>query len=209
LTDTLSKHDVPQEKRIRIVPTRFGFSVLQEKVKLLTDRKSFSESQEKVDAVSWKLAYDNEIKSIEDVAEMKTILLEEVPSTAQVLPVKEIFVKKMDNIKNVEKYKVRIVARGDREKELPDSVYAPVASMEVIGIIFGFATRSQWFCRQAEISTAFLYGRSSKQIFLQSPIGHRLFVTHCWTGLAGVYGLTVAPLVWNHTLHLVLTDFGF
>ena len=69
------------------------------------------------DSDCWKEAYENEIYSLENVGDMKVIQRRE---DMEVIPIMELFERKFDNIDGKGRYKVRIVARGDKQKDRPD-----------------------------------------------------------------------------------------
>ena len=63
--------------------------------------------------------------------------------------------------------------------------------------------------RQADVSTAFLYGREQKEIYLELPQGHPSKKSGVWKSHASVYGLISAPLTWFTTLSKKLKDRGY
>jgi hypothetical protein len=205
LQDALTVTNLPK-KRIKKKVVRLGLAA---KVSKLTVPKNFDEIATREDAQEWMLAYQKEVTSLEDVAGMKLVPLDQVPKTTQVIPIRELFSRKIDSITGAEVLKVRIVARGDLQKEKDHELYSPVASMESVRIMIGMSARENWVIRQADVSTAFLYGRNSSEIFLKLPCGHRDYGKCAWKTNASIYGINSAPKTWNSTIHSFLEDEGF
>ena len=127
----------------------------------------------------------------------------------------ELFDLKHDNVLNKWLCKVRIVARGDRFEANASrkSVYSPVASSVALRLFLCLAGNFETSVLQFDVSTAFLYGRSSKTLYFRLPYGHKARKkggrNMVWRGNASLYGLKSAPQVWNSTFTLKLRDYGF
>ena len=57
---------------------------------------------------------------------------------------KVLFKRKYDNLIKEFKYKVRIVARGDLQREVEESLYSPVAAAEIIKLLLMMSVRKDW-----------------------------------------------------------------
>ena len=62
---------------------------------------------------------------------------------------------------------------------------------------------------QLDVSTAFLYGKIDKDIYVKQPPGHEDGSGRVYRLLKSVYGLKQAPRIWIATLKRVLVSFGF
>jgi hypothetical protein len=78
---------------------------------------------------------------------------------------------------NIDKYKVRFVARGfsEREGEDDDETFSPVAKYTSIRSIISIASMMGWKLHQMDVKTAFLNGVIEEQVYIEQPQG---FVIH-------------------------------
>ena len=77
-------------------------------------------------AKKWIAAYELEVESLETVGDLSVIPASSVPPGQQVVPVRELFTVKYDNVQHVTKYKARICCRGDLVKDTART-FSPVA----------------------------------------------------------------------------------
>ena len=121
----------------------------------------------------WTDSYQQEIESLEKVGQMEVINRNEVPETEKIVPVHEIYVVKVDSVTGQERFKTRIVARGDLQSNDELDIYAPVLGQDALRILFMVAASQRLKLCQCDISTAFLYGRLEKPVYLELPEGHQ------------------------------------
>ena len=138
---------------------------------------------------------------------------EEVPIPEGVKPItsKHVFSLKEDAQGNIERYKVRIVARGFTQQEGVDyqDTFAPVASLESIRIILALAVRLGLYTDQMDVNTAYLNGELLQTLYMLPPTGVDIREGYCWRLKKSVYGLKQAGRAWNQTLHNKLDKLGF
>ena len=103
---------------------------------------------------------------------MEVINGNEVPETEKIVPVHEIYVVKVDSVTGEERFKTRIVARGDLQSNDELDIYAPVLGQDALRTLFMVAASQRLKLCQCDISTAFLYGRLDKPVYLELPEGH-------------------------------------
>ena len=202
LYDDLSPQNLPLKRTKR--PTRY-----YSKLASLGCPKKFEDLASREDGEKWETAYNKEVKALENIANMKLIEKCQLPSGERVLPLKEIFVKKIDNISGVEKFKVRIVARGDLEAIKEEDNYSPVVSLESVRMLLGISANQGWKLKQADVSTAFLFGRKKTNVYLNLPRGHPEFSKKIWRTNASIYELKSSPKIWNATIHQYLLKLKF
>ena len=114
---------------------------------------------------------------------------------------------------NIEKYKVRFVARGFSQKEGIDydETFAPIARYTTVKTIISLAAVFRWKLHQMDVKTAFLNGKIEEEVYFEQPKG---FVTHgekshvCKLKKA-LYGLKQAPRVWYERIDGSLHSLGF
>lgn len=192
------------------VSTRYQKNVSGKIAKLFTP-KSYHAAMEQDDAHKWKKAYDQEIDFLQTIENLH--VAERPKGEVAVIPAMKIFEYKHDNVTGKMRHKVRIVARGDLQKYHATSseTFAPVASTEAIRLLFAIAAQENLVVRQADVSTAFLYGRRKEKIYLELPSGHsdKRGKEVIWTGNTAIYGLDDASRRWNDTIVLHLKEKGF
>ena len=172
--------------------------------------KTYRQAIQQADAQAWQDAYDKELNSLETVGDLKVITR---PENVEIIPVMELFDIKTDNVTGEVKNKVRIVARGDQQstRPLPMDTFAPVVRSEVVRILFAVAAQLGLNVRQVDVSTAFLYGRRNKPIYLELSAGHpqKDGKSKIWKGFTAIYGLDDASKIWNEALDEFLVKYGF
>jgi len=142
----------------------------------------------------WKIAMDDEIKSIE---RNNTWALTTLPNGAKSISVKCIYKTKYNEDGKVEKYKARLVSNGDTQKYGVDynEVFAPVARWDTIRSILAIAAIKGWKVFQLDVKSAFLHGELCEEVYIDQALG---YVTKGEEGKVyrlykALYGLKQAP----------------
>ena len=132
----------------------------------------------------WYDAYFTELRSLEDSG----LRVVRCPSGAQILSQLELFSTKYDAVNGVIKAKCRFAARGDQEK-VENSLFAPVASGDLIRTTLAIMLQINYPCRQLDIKTAFLNGRRKEPFYVRLPLGHeeRDNGRNCWKSYTSIY----------------------
>jgi hypothetical protein len=114
---------------------------------------------------------------------------------------------------SVEKYKVRLVAKGYGQKEGIDffDTYSPVTRVTTIRTLLALASIHNLIIHQMDVKTAFLNGDLVEEIYMEQPEG--LIVKgqeHKVCRLQkSLYGLKQAPKQWHEKFDKVILEFGF
>jgi hypothetical protein len=160
------------------------------------------------DADQWQEALAKELGEF-DANEV----YEEVPIPHGVKPItsKPVFRVKLDQNGNIERFKIRIVARGFTQQAGKDydETFAPVANLESIRILLALANKYDLELDQMDVSTAYLNGEILEELYLAPPDGVQIKPGHCWRLKKSLYGLKQAGRTWNTTLDKALGDLGF
>lgn len=124
---------------------------------------------------------------------------------------KWIFKIKRDQDGNPKRFKARLVARGYKQKEGIDYVetFAPVARMDSIRTLLAIASARDLTFEQFDVSTAFLNGDITDDIYIEPPEGYRIESNKCLKLQKALYGLKQAPRVWNSKFDNVLQTLKF
>lgn len=170
--------------------------------------RSMREARASADAAKWEAALEEELQALRD-----NDVYEEVPVPAGVKPItsKPVMRVKYDADGKLERYKLRIVARGFVQREGIDyeETFAPVANLESIRVICALAAKYDLELDQMDVSTAFLNGKLDEDIYLSPPEGVPIRPGYCWKLKRSLYGLKQAGRTWNKTFDKALTSLGF
>jgi hypothetical protein len=160
------------------------------------------------ESTSWNEAIEAELQSLRD-----NDVFEEVPIPRGTKPItsKPVFKVKLDQHGNVERFKVRFVARGFTQKKGRDyeETFAPVANLESIRVLLALAARYDLELDQMDVSTAYLNGELLEELYLSPPEGIEIKLGHCWRLKRSLYGLKQAGRTWNSTLDKALRGLDF
>ncbi|GJY71749.1 retrovirus-related pol polyprotein from transposon TNT 1-94 [Tanacetum coccineum] len=130
-----------------------------------------------------------------------------------IIALKWIYKVKLDEYGDVLKNKVRLVAKGYRQKEGIDfeESFTSVARIEAIIIFIANAASRNMTIYQMDLKTTFLNGELNEEVYVSQPEG---FVdpdhpTHVYRLKKTLYGLKQAPKAWYDTLSWFLLDNKF
>ena len=126
---------------------------------------------------------------------------------------KWVFKKKLRPDGTIEKYKVRLVAKGYTQKEDENffDTYSPVARLTTIQVMLSLAASHGLLVHQMDVKTAFLNGELEEEIYMEQPDG---FIAQGQEGkvyrlIKSLYGLKQAPKQWHEKFDKTLTFIGF
>lgn len=114
--------------------------------------------------------------------------------------------------RTVERYKTRLVALGNRQKEGIDfdETFAPVAKMTSVRIFLSIVAARNWEVHQMDVHNAFLHGDLEEEVYMKLPPGY--FAQHkgkvCRLRKS-LYGLKQAPRCWFAKFATALKNYGF
>ena len=179
------------------------------KVSTPEEPRTLKEALESPQAEFWKQAMDEELMSH---FENETWVLEEVPPGVKALPCMWIFKIKKDANGNIERYKARLVALGNRQ--VPgvdyDEVYAPTSKHTTLRALMAVVAEQDLELHQMDIKTAFLNGELEEEIYMKQPPGYEQGGHGIGCRLQkAIYGLRQAPRAWYNKLKSALEEIGF
>ena len=154
----------------------------------------------------WKEAVDNELGSINDFATFCILEEgEELPEGYIKIPYHFVFDVKFDL-----RHKARLVAGGHRTPDVPaEEIYSGVVSVETIRMAFILAAMNNLDVCAADISTAFLYGKTREKVYVVAGpefgehAGKRMIIDK------GLYGLKTSAARFHEHLSAKLRRMGF
>lgn len=140
-----------------------------------------------------------------------TWMLTPLPPRQKALSSRWVLRKKLDQTGNI-KYKARVVARGNEQREGLDyaETFAPVVKWSTIRLIVALAAVNNWEITHMDVVTAFLNGTINETIYMKQPPGfisktHPHHVCHLRKSL---YGLKQSPRAWYEEVDVFLHTIG-
>jgi hypothetical protein len=130
------------------------------------DPTCYSEAIKSIDAPFWLEAINNELDSI---MSNYTWELVELPPKTKPICCNRVFKKKLKPDSIIDKYKVRLVAKGYKQKQNTDyfDTYSPVTRIASIRILFAIASIYKLVVHQMNVKTAFLNGDLEEDIYME------------------------------------------
>lgn len=165
----------------------------------------YDDAMTRPDAKFWKLAIEDEIRSL---CENETWVTTPLPHGRKALQSKWVFKIKRDGYGNVERYKARLVIKGFQQRKGVDfsEVFSPVVSKSALRMLLAIAAIDDLEIEQLDIKTAFLNAELNEEIYMATPEGlvgtpgKVLRLQKC------LYGLKQSPRMWNKLLTTTLTE---
>ena len=159
---------------------------------------------------AWQEAMKEEIHMIE---KNHTWELVDRPADKNIIGVKWIFRTKLNADSSINKFKARLVVKGDAQVYGVDysDTFAPVARMDTIRLLLAVAAHKNWKVFQMDVKSAFLNDDLQEEIYVEQPVG---FVVQgeedkVYMLKKALYGLKQAPRAWYGRIDDYLTGFGF
>lgn len=177
------------------------------------DPRSLREALGRDDGKSFKEAADNEIRSL-----IKNDTWDIVDCPEGIKPIgsmwKLTIKQKADG--KVERYKGRVLARGDKQKYLIDykETFSPVVKFVSLRLMFAISAILKLKTAQLDVDTAFLYGKLEDGISIYMHLPEGYYHTERAQGKVcklkkSIYGLKQAGKCWNDVLNDHLVGMGF
>jgi hypothetical protein len=167
----------------------------------------------------WEEAMREELDAIDKHGVYEEVLVEDLPEGAKVIGSNWVFALKRNAAGEVQRYKARVVARGDHQRKGVDfgETYAPTARMSHVRLTLAYAAKHGLDVYQMDVRTAFLGSVLHEEVYMRPPPGWERLGSRrsaaggkrVWRLVKSLYGLKQSPYEWYHTLRVFLVELGF
>ena len=178
------------------------------------DLPNFREAMEGEHREEFKKAMEKEIRELEGHGTWRGIVRSSVPQNAEIVPLTWAFRIKRRPNGDFDKFKARLVVRGDLQHDERET-FAPVVKWSTIRTVLAFALKMKLKTRQIDFDNAFVQAELDEKdsIFVTLPKGVN-HATHCNKDvvlklLKSLYGMKDAPKFWFQKVKGGLRDLGF
>jgi uncharacterized protein (DUF1330 family) len=160
-------------------PQRYGLREEEEQahIPLMDAPKSYRQAITAPDAENWTLAIGKEIAALEANDTWDVLDIPDLPKDKTILDNTWIFRYMYKADGTVERFKARLVARGDLQDPTfgdYNELFAPVVRFDSLSILVAISASRKWRPRQLDVKTAFLYGHLKEEIYMHLPPGSRI-----------------------------------
>ncbi|KAL9255842.1 Retrovirus-related Pol polyprotein from transposon RE1-like protein [Drosera capensis] len=136
------------------------------------------------------------------------------PVTKNVVGCQWVYKIKYNSDGSVERYKARLVALGNHQREGLDfrEIFCPVVKpTTTVSLVLSLTVSFQWVVRQLDVKNAFLHGHLTEEVYMRQPSGfiHPTLSSHVCRLHKVLYGLRQAPRAWFHQFSSFLLRSGF
>ena len=165
------------------------------------DPLTLREAKALPDWPEWEKAIQVELNQL---AEMKTWELVDVPRNRKPIANKWVFLKKFDKSGVLTKYKARLMAKG----------FAQIPGMDfnrlkTLRSIVAETVCKHWKLRQMDVKGAYLNGYLKEEVYMAQPDGFGDGTNRVCQLIKTLYGLKQSGREWNEQLNKKLTKKGF
>lgn len=169
---------------------------------------TYDQAMKLPEAVEWDTATWKEIHQIIDIGAVRVVPR---PDGVILISGKLLFKIKWKPNGEVDKFKVRLVARGFMQRKFRDydESWSPTVLSTSVRIILALVAFLRWVRRQYDIVGAFLNALLKEKVYMMPPRPVRLKKGEVWQVIRALYGLVQSPRAWYQTLRDTLISMGF
>jgi len=175
----------------------------------LSDRtpNTLQEALKSKDAKEWKAARQKEFDSCTQLKVWEEISRSSLPKGTNILPCKDVFKIKVDELGNISQFKARFTPKGFRQRPGIDykETFARTAMYKTERVALSLAARFDSELIQFDVPTAFLNADLEEEVFMEMPKGFGKDDKVCLLKKSQ-YGLKQAPRNWDKLIHGFITN---
>nr|KYP42659.1 Copia protein [Cajanus cajan] len=152
------------------------------------------------------------LESIKALEDNNTWSLEPLPEGKKLVGCKWVYKIKYTGNGEIDKYKVRLVAKGYTQVEGEDfkETFAPVAKMTIVHCLLSIEEVKNWELHQMDVSNAFLHGDLNEEVYMVTLPNYVVPNSkHICRLRKSLYGLRQASRNWYGKLSQAFIQYGF
>ena len=163
----------------------------------------------------WKAAITKELSGLIARGTWHNVFLDELPKDVNIMGCHMVFTVKRLSDGTIEKFKCRLVANGNTQREGIDfdRIFSTVVKITTIRVVLAIAAARDYNLSSIDVQQAFLQGKLSEDLYMsmppglpsRSPDGRRLVVKLD----RSLYGLKQAGRVWWQLFTEFIISWGF
>ena len=157
----------------------------------------------------WIAALDKEIRELEAHEAWEEVPIEDAAGH-EIVATHWVMKKKRKPDGSLDKFKARIVVRGDLMKSYDFETHAPTCAWSTIRMVLILALTWGWYTCTCDYSNAFIHATLDTPVWIHLPRGYRskLPGKTCLKLKKSLYGTSFAPNLWFQTLTDALKKYG-
>ena len=157
----------------------------------------------------WCAVMNEEVAALEKTGTWEIV---DLPPGKKPIGCKWVYRVKYNADGSIQRYKARLVIRGDHQEEGIDynETFAPVAKMTSVRCFLSIAEAKGWELHQLDVNNAFLHDDLDEEVYMKLALGYRASTPNKVCKLKkSLYGLKQAPRQWFAKLSSTLCAYGF
>ena len=168
---------------------------------------TLEEAMASPDAAQWRAARQKEYDSCVALGVWKEVPRASLPKGTNILPCKDVFKIKIDEVGEITGFKNRFTPKGFRQKKRIDykDTFARTAMYKTERVSLSLAAHHDSELVQFDVPTAFLNADVEEEIYMEMPRGFGE-PDHVCRLLKSLYGLKQAPRNWDKLIHGFITN---
>ena len=172
------------------------------------DSKSIDEARWSPEWPEWEKAIEAELTQLQNMGMLE---LTDPPPNRVPITNKWVFVKKFRKDGKLQKYKVRLVARGFTQRLGMDynEMFSPVVCLKTICTILVQVVKEDWEIQQIDVKGVYLNGILKEEIYMKQPKGYDDGTGCLCQLIKTLYRLKQSGCKWNEELNGQLESKGF
>ncbi|KAJ9566232.1 hypothetical protein OSB04_002198 [Centaurea solstitialis] len=200
-----SSENVRRLNRVRQVPSHLRdyhcYATLLSNHEPTSYKKASSSSH-------WQASMQEELQAL---AKAQTWDYVPLPSGKRPIGSKWVFKIKTKSDGSIDRYKVRLVAKGFNQEYGIDyeETFAPIARVTSVRSLLAIAATKHWPLFQMDVKNAFLNGDLSEEVYMTPPPSVSLPRGHVCRLRKALYGLKQAPRAWFEKFSNTVLSLGF
>lgn len=178
---------------------------LQHISKLPKEPETWNEMLQHEFREDWLKAVDTEYTDL--LRKGTFVVVDETKAEGFVVPTRFVFKYKNDEQGFVNKYKARLVVRGDLQQNMHEDTYAATLAARVFRFLMAITAYFGLKARQFDAVNAFSNSNLKQPIWIRFPSGY-VIPGKVLKLLRALYGLKISPLLWFEHLSKIMEDLG-